>query len=697
MPVWMVLAGVLVLALFFGNRGTRAERRLLRRMSRVQMPMQAADAPDWMPGSWANGQKRHWLSLVPRWAIVLFVLLAAALAVGGWWLWVNYQGYVTAAGLLILVTSVWAWRRGREARRHREKVLKPFFAVLRKIFSDIPADATYKQWVQIPRHLMGNDKDVSKGWRDRLPESWVERYDSWGWVAKMALTRKKLLKRPRELREKFYDCKPVAWYLERQARLLEQSELSVKLPPEAELGEGEQARLTGLVKRRVPGEWEAHWDHQEFKVVFRQPPKPPAKVLMDDVREELEKLSASKALLGLGTRGESICIDFDAETPHVGLSIGTGGGKSSTLRSIIAQMVRKGAERVIIIDPKLISLDCFQDVPGIEIYTELAEQWEAVAEFRREMERRYQVKRFNKDVKFPRWILVCEEQNDFAEESYQYWSEVKDKKDPAKPPVFGDIARVLFKARQADMNVVSVYQRLTARAAGGTELRDQYGAKILARFSPQAWNSLVGTTPRPKSSRHNGRAIVVIGGSERQCQMLFMSDDEAREWALNGREPLAPPVYVPIAEREAEALPEPVSMVKGEVSTLSDHQGVVHGQSMDKTEGNGSIPAPAAATTESDVHGGAGNVIPLVKSAQEVKPIIGNAAAAEFLGYEGDKGVKAFIKARQRHKDKNDGEDIPGTFQVGKYPAWYPKDLKRWHAKLPQAGVKEIAKQAVGK
>ncbi|MGA4844706.1 FtsK/SpoIIIE domain-containing protein [Streptomyces sp. G45] len=347
----------------------------------------------------------------------------------------------------------------------------------------------------------------------------------------------------------------------------------------------------------------------DFKVTFKRPPKPPAKVLLDDVREELLALDASKALLGLGTRAEKICIDFDAETPHVGLSIGTGGGKSSTLRSIIAQMVRKGAERVIIIDPKLISLDCFEGVPGIEIYTDLAEQWEAVAEFKREMERRYQIKKFNKEVEFPRWILVCEEQNDFAEESYQYWSEVKDKKDPAKPPVFGDIARTLFKGRQANMNVISVYQRLTARAAGGTELRDQYGAKILARFSPQAWNSLVGTTPRPKSSRHNGRAIVVIGGSERQCQMLFMSDDEAREWALNGREPLAPPVYVPIAEREAEALPDPVSMVKEEVSTLSDHLGNVHGQSMDETVRNGADQT----VTESDVHEGSNNVVPLVK------------------------------------------------------------------------------------
>ncbi|MGA4844705.1 hypothetical protein [Streptomyces sp. G45] len=247
----MVLAGVLVLVLLFGNRGTRAERRLLRRMSRVQMPMQPADAPGWMPGTWAHGKKRHWMSLVPRWAIVVFVLLVGALAVGVWWLWTNYQGYFTAAGLLLCVLSVWVWRRGRVARRHREKVVKPFFAATRKILSDIPDDASHRDWVTIPVHLMGTQE--IRTLRDRLPESLVERVESWGWVARMTLTWEKAMKKPRAAMDWFRALGPVAWYTERQARAAENAQLTVKLPPEAELGEGEQARLKSLVSRRIPG------------------------------------------------------------------------------------------------------------------------------------------------------------------------------------------------------------------------------------------------------------------------------------------------------------------------------------------------------------------------------------------------------------------------------------------------------------
>ncbi|MER5809887.1 FtsK/SpoIIIE domain-containing protein [Streptomyces sp. NPDC002033] len=683
MPVWILLVGALVLVALVKGGAGRSERRLAKAIAHQQMPMQAADAPAWMPGAWAKGHKRHWLSLVPRWAKVLLLAVLAAAVGGIWWLWANYQGLFTLAVAVILVMAVWLWRRGRLARRHREMVVKPFFAAARKILNDIPDGATYKDWVSIPQHLMGGEDLVRRTLRDRLPASLVERIDASATVARLSLAWVKLLRRPVAWLDWFRALKLVAWWLERRAAAEADAALSVKIPPEAELGDGEQARLKNLVSRRIPGEWDASWDHQNFVVTFKHPPRPPAKVLFSEVQDIIDGLNDSQVLLGLGTRNEKIVLDFEDETPHVGLSVGTGGGKSSTLRNIIVQQIRKGAEKFIIIDPKLISLDCLDGIPEVEIYTEIAEQWAAIAGFALEMERRYQIKKADKSVTFPRWFLVMEEQNDFAEESYQTWMDVKEKKDPARPPVFSQLAKSLFKGRQANMNIISVYQRLTARAAGGTELRDQYGAKILARFSPQAWNSLVATTPRPKSSRHNGRAIVVIGGSERVCQLVFVDEDEARAYALNGRSPVAPPAYVPIAQREAEALPEPVSMVGAGVSTPSDHLGSVHGLSMDKTDSNGAN----SSSTESDVHGGSdGVVIPLVQPREEPEPIVGNDAAAAFLEMEKD----AFVKARSRYK-KREGDDIPGTFQVGNYPAWWPKDLKRWQANLPRTGVKEVA------
>jgi hypothetical protein len=135
---------------------------------------------------------------------------------------------------------------------------------------------------------------------------------------------------------------------------------------------------------------------------------------------------------------------------------------------------------------------------------------------------------------------------------------------------------------------------------------------------------------------------------------------------------------VPIAEREAEAM----SMPEGVESIPGDHLVGVHGPSMDKTHRNDT----SQSDTESDVY--LAPVVPLVKPKKEIQPIVGLDQAAEFLGYDGDKGKQAFVKARYRYTKKH-GESIPGEFKVGGYPAWWPKDLKLWHAKLPRTGVRE--------
>ncbi|MFC9624588.1 hypothetical protein ACFTXM_32990 [Streptomyces sp. NPDC056930] len=41
--------------------------------------------------------------------------------------------------------------------------------------------------------------------------------------------------------------------------------------------------------------------------------------------------------------------------------------------------------------------------------------------------------------------------------------------------------------------------------------------------------------PAPKSTKHHGRAQVVIGGSARETQVLFFTETEAREWATTGK------------------------------------------------------------------------------------------------------------------------------------------------------------------
>jgi hypothetical protein len=58
---------------------------------------------------------------------------------------------------------------------------------------------------------------------------------------------------------------------------------------------------------------------------------------------------------------------------------------------------------------------------------------------------------------------------------------------------------------------------------------------MLARYTANAWKMLVPECTFTPSTRHPGRAQVCIGGTATETQVLFMTQHEARDWALAGR------------------------------------------------------------------------------------------------------------------------------------------------------------------
>ncbi|MEV5240184.1 hypothetical protein AB0K89_13905 [Streptomyces cinnamoneus] len=57
----------------------------------------------------------------------------------------------------------------------------------------------------------------------------------------------------------------------------------------------------------------------------------------------------------------------------------------------------------------------------------------------------------------------------------------------------------------------------------------------MARYTVNAWRMLAPEIHSvPKSTKHKGRAQVVMGGTARETQVLFFTDAEAREWAMSG-------------------------------------------------------------------------------------------------------------------------------------------------------------------
>jgi hypothetical protein len=323
----------------------------------------------------------------------------------------------------------------------------------------------------------------------------------------------------------------------------EKAKVKLMLSPLWEGSIAQQKQITGLVARRLAGDWDSHYFHHATPpfVEFRHSPAPPAKVTYAAFKPYMDKSPAHILVLGIGANDKLISIDLDSEAPHIALSIGTGGGKTVTMAQIIAFLVKNGVERIDIIDTKRAGYSWCINLPGVYVHRTMTAQMEAIHNVRVRMEERYEEIGEDENRVFPRNVLIIEEQNTWIKYAEQYWNDLRQEMEqkersraPKKNPAITDIGFVLFMGRQACVNVISIFQRMSASAAGGGDMRDQYGAKLLARFSPQSWKILVGTTPIPRSSRINGRAIFVLGDETHAVQLAYLTQDEATEYALSG-------------------------------------------------------------------------------------------------------------------------------------------------------------------
>lgn len=287
--------------------------------------------------------------------------------------------------------------------------------------------------------------------------------------------------------------------------------------------------VTGLLRR--PAVWRPN-QHSE--------PPLPTELSFDDILDGIGACGDSVLILGRGRYGRTAALDLDSESPHVAISSGTGGGKSALLRLLIVQLLMKGTGEIHVLDVKRVSQNWARDVPGVFIHRSMPEILGAVSLFREEMERRYSELDVNPSAVFPRRVLICEEQNSLTAYAREYWTDYRASlptpkernSTPKTCPLISDLGYLLFQGRAARMNVISVFQRMTAVASGGGDLRDQYGARVLMRFSAAAWRVLAGTSPIPRPSRIPGRARFVLGDECMEVQLALISETGARECAL---------------------------------------------------------------------------------------------------------------------------------------------------------------------
>lgn len=266
-------------------------------------------------------------------------------------------------------------------------------------------------------------------------------------------------------------------------------------------------------------------------------PVPPALVPFAGVREAIEACAADRVLLGKTADGSLKHWDSSSEDPHIAIHGGSRRGKTALLLLIAAQELRKGAERVTAIDPKRVSLLALAGCgPAVELRNDprdVAGMWDAIGRFRALVEDRYDQLAADPTAEFARALLIIDEVSQFSAMSAAHWRHIKERTDPALPPVWEDVAACVWMGAQARAHVIVAGQRLDYQLLGG--MLGSFGVRLLAGFQPLDYARLVGVPPVQRSQKPRGRFLVYAGGELDWVQLVYAEPDELRAWVLAGR------------------------------------------------------------------------------------------------------------------------------------------------------------------
>jgi hypothetical protein len=269
---------------------------------------------------------------------------------------------------------------------------------------------------------------------------------------------------------------------------------------------------------------------------------PPARVTLADVRGAIERARADELIWGLGKRSAVVSSSLSGDSPHIGLSMGSGAGKSVTARGLVAPMLYRGCI-ALFLDYKMISHQWAAGLPNVVIARRPHEIHDALLWLGGEVERRNEVALAGADldgnvhaVVGPRLIVVCEELNATVGRLRAYWRQQRagDRDLPQRSPALEALDAASFMGRQVQVNIIYIGQRLSVKASGGDgDARENIGVIAFGRYSASNWKMLAGDHPMPPSSRAPGR-IQVVDARVRETQGVFMTAREARELAVAG-------------------------------------------------------------------------------------------------------------------------------------------------------------------
>lgn len=281
------------------------------------------------------------------------------------------------------------------------------------------------------------------------------------------------------------------------------------------------------------------------QILLRVPPAPPTHVTFSSVRKQLEGAEEFRPMLGITRGEEALYAEMISDSPHIGISAGPGAGKSSEAKLIIMQVLHWGWG-VVICDWKMTKeFSWVRGLTGVTYVSEIEDLHDLGERLSEEIDIRKRAgMRGRANV-----LVVRDEWNITAPLLYDYYSALRStaepeerKAMPLRSPALSGYAMLDFAGREYGLFDLCIAQRFTARIFNGNaDIRECFGIKLLARYSPQTSKMLVGTMKLPRKSNTPGRWTVVAGDEATVVQGVLVTNEEAREFAASGQEnPLTP-------------------------------------------------------------------------------------------------------------------------------------------------------------
>jgi hypothetical protein len=308
------------------------------------------------------------------------------------------------------------------------------------------------------------------------------------------------------------------------------------LPDWWQATEMQKTQFETLLNSRLPVELELKWHtttHPMTVTILRAPIAPPS-VPFITKKDLMESLSDDKFLLGTDGRNVDHYWDLNAEDCHFGCQAPSRRGKTRLLLLLASQVLHHGGE-VFIIDPKRVGVD--EALAGIDNVTiwnnpkDIEASWKIIHHVKEIVDSRIDEYEADRTTQFTRKVLFIDELSFYSNMSKRHWDKTKPKKAPAQPPLWDDLAELIYLAGFVKVNVVIFGQRIDQKNTYG--LLESMGTRMAAGWTRQSYMRFIGIPPIPSAPKPRGRFLLYTGDETRIIQSVYMVDQEVRDFARN--------------------------------------------------------------------------------------------------------------------------------------------------------------------